>query len=504
MRFVASGNHRPWFVVSAVSVSTLALLLTTVGIAAAAPPTKTDNTVYFDSATYEVSEGDGCVSIGVDRSVTKGKAPIVTVATSDGSATVADGDYTAVNTTVSFPRGGQGSFCVPILVDGVIGEPDETFTVTLSVSASSRGWIAGTPATATVTIHEATAPSPPTDLTAELVSATVDVPYVHLTWTNPDGYYGAYWIGKSTTSSGPYTEVATAMGISYDVTPAPSVGTYYVVAAMNRDTLSSYAGPVFAAGYVPGSGLYWATGAGTSGTIKAANPDGSGVQTLVTGQNSPFGVAVNATHIYWADTGDDTIMMANLDGSNPAAIVSVSAGSHPYGVTLDSNYVYWTNLGGQTIYRANLDGSNPTLLVNGTGMLEPASIAVDGTHIYFGDIAGNGSIMMAPLSGGAWQALVGNQTYPFGIAVYGSHIYWTDCGDNTAANGTIMQADLDGTNVTPLATGQAHPVGIAVNSSHIYWANANSGEILSSNLSGGGVTTLVSGQSYLNGVAVAP
>lgn len=498
---IGNGKHRSSLILSAVSASVLALLVSSVAIAAPTP--KPDKTVYFHSATYEVTEGQGTVSIAVDRSVTKGKAPIVTVATTTDGSAATDVDYTPVNTTVSFSRGGAGFVSVPILVDGTPGESDETVTLTLTVDPSSRGWVAGTQSTATLTIHEMAVPSAaPSALAADVVSATVDVPYVQLTWTPPEWYYGAYWIGSSTTSGGPYTEVGTATGISYDVTPAPAVGTYYVVAAMNDDTaLSAYTNEAFAEGFVPGSGLYWVNGSSV-GRIKTANPDGSGVHTLVTGENESFGIAVDDNHIYWTNVGSDKIKRANLDGTG--AIDLVYGQNHPYGVAVDASHLYWTNLQGQTIMRTDLDGTGLTTLVDGTGLLLPASIAVDTNFIYWGDIAGTGSIMRASLSGGSWSTIVANQTYPFGIAVYGSHIYWTNCGDNVAATGAIMAADLDGSNVTTLVSNQAHPVGIAVNSSHIYWANANTGEIMAAGLDGSNVTTLVSDQSWLSGVAVAP
>lgn len=501
MRFMANGKHRSWFIVSAVSVSSLALLLTAVGIAAAAPKPKPDKTVQFESATYEVTEGEGSALVTVDRSVTKGKAPVVTVTTTGGTAT-AGVDYTTVDTTVSFSRGGQGYVTVPILVDGVPGEPDETVTLTLTVDPSSRGWSAGTPDSATLTIHEMAAPmDAPTHLDAKLVSATTDNPYVHLTWAAPSQYYGSYWIGSSTTEGGPYTEVDTATGSSYDVTPAPSDGTYYVVAAMNADMArSSYTNEVFVGGLVPGSGLYWVNGLDV-GRIMTANPDGSGVHTLITGQTESFGIAVDGKHIYWSNVGADTIMRSDLDGKNATAIVKDQ--SHPYGVAVDSNYVYWTNFEGQTIMRSDLDGNNVTKLVDLTGTGRPAGLAVDADYLYIADTAGNGSIMRAPLSGGDASTIIETQPYPFGIAVYGSHIYWTECGDNSEPTGKVMAANLDGGAVTTLASNQAHPVGIAVNSSHIYWANANTGEIVSSDLNGGPVTTLVSGQNSLSGVAVA-
>ncbi|MHB8892673.1 MAG: DUF5050 domain-containing protein [Candidatus Limnocylindrales bacterium] len=499
MTFIANGKHRSWFSVSAVSASALALLLSTAGVAAAPPPPKTPNTVYFDSASYVVTEGQGSACITVDRSVTKGKSPSVTVVTSDGSAH-AGVDYTAVNTTVTFARQQtQVEVCVPILVDKVADEPNEA--VDLSLSTSSRGWTVGTQHTATLTIHEMPVPSAPTDLAAEVMSGLSD-PYVHLTWTAPDiEPVDDYWIGSSTTSGGPYTELGMTTGTSYDVTPAPSVETYYVVEAVNADmATSAYSNEAVGEGFVPGSGLYWASF--SDGTIMAANKDGSGVHTLVDGQADPFGVAVDGSHIYWAAIGADAIMRANLDGTDVTTLVSGQ--DHPYGVAVDASHVYWTNLQGQTIMEANLDGTDATTLVDGTGTYQPAAIAVDGSHIYWGDIVGAGMIMQADLDGTDVATLVPNQTYPFAIAVDGSHIYWADTGDNTAATGAIVQADLDGNNVTTLVSGQAHPDGIAVDGSHIYWANANDGTIMQADLDGNNVTSLVSGQNLPAGVAVAP
>jgi hypothetical protein len=87
---------------------------TAVPLAAAASPPKPDKTLSFDSAAYEVTEGEGQVCAYVDRSVTKGKAPTVTASTSDGTAT-AGSDYNSVDTTVTFPRkSSQGFVCVPI------------------------------------------------------------------------------------------------------------------------------------------------------------------------------------------------------------------------------------------------------------------------------------------------------------------------------------------------------------------------------------------------------
>jgi hypothetical protein len=60
--------------------------------------------------------------------------------------------------------------------------------------------------------------------------------------------------------------------------------------------------------------------------------NGSGVTTLVTGQNGPFGVAVDSSHLYWTNQGDGTVDDAHLDGSGVTTLVTGQNG--PAGVTV--------------------------------------------------------------------------------------------------------------------------------------------------------------------------
>jgi sugar lactone lactonase YvrE len=425
----------------------------------------------------------------------------VTVTSSDGTA-VAGTDYTAVSTTVSFPRGQSGvSVCTPILLDHVAGESDETVTFTLS-NVTGRGWALGSQTTATLTIHEMARTSPPRELTADLVSMTVTVPYVHLAWYPPlDGTAVTYVVLSGPSSSGPYTVLDTTNATSYDVTPAPEVDTYYFVEARNADgTDSDDSNQAFSEGFVPGTGLFWA--AYSNGTIRTANPDGSGAHGLVPGDGGAFGVAVDSTHLYWADTGADAIMRSDLDGTNVTTLVTDAANSHPYGVAVDATHVYWTDMQSQLIKRADLDGTNVTTLIDGTGQLQPAAIAIDGTYLYLGDVAGNGRIMRATLNGTGLTTLVDTDPYPFAVAVDSGHIYWAVTGSNEGATGAIWRSSLTGTSAAAIVTAQAHPAGIAVDSTHIYWANANNGTINRSGLDGSSPTAIITGAGSWGGVAV--
>ena len=122
-----------------------------------------------------------------------------------------------------------------------------------------------------------------------------------------------------------------------------------------------------AVGAPPPSHLYWAAG----DSIWEANLDGSSAQAIVTGQISPFGVAVGSL-LYWTDAGNGTINGANLDGSNPGALVT---GQHnPNGVAVGASHLYWANNGDGTIWEANLDGGSPHAIA--TGQHDPLGVAV--------------------------------------------------------------------------------------------------------------------------------
>jgi len=87
-------------------------------------------------------------------------------------------------------------------------------------------------------------------------------------------------------------------------------------------------------------------------------------------------VAVDSSHLYWADAGPTetvpgTIMKANLDGTGATAIASDP--NHPAWVAVDSSNIYWSNLAG-TIMEANLDGTGATAIA--TDPVFPQGVAV--------------------------------------------------------------------------------------------------------------------------------
>ena len=101
--------------------------------------------------------------------------------------------------------------------------------------------------------------------------------------------------------------------------------------------------------------------------IRRANLDGTGVQDMVAGISNGTGIALDLTnnYFYWAETGNDMIRRADLDGTNDLTVNIPGGVNNPFTVALDliNNHIYWTeaNLepGAGAVRRANLDGTDP-------------------------------------------------------------------------------------------------------------------------------------------------
>ena len=90
------------------------------------------------------------------------------------------------------------------------------------------------------------------------------------------------------------------------------------------------------------SHMYWTSP--EAGIIYRANLDGSNVEALVTGLNSPLSLALDGagSQIYWTDPEAGSIYRAALDGSNVEALITGAV--FPYGLALDmaGGQIYWT------------------------------------------------------------------------------------------------------------------------------------------------------------------
>jgi hypothetical protein len=214
-----------------------------------------------------------------------------------------------------------------------------------------------------------------------------------------------------------------------------------------------------------------------------------------------------------------------------AATLGFAAGGHATSAPAAAPYLYWAN-GKTTIGRARLDGTGvEQSFVSGTGR-RPCEVALDREHIYWGEALGGkvgspdkgGAIGRANRDGSGVNAefIPTPAHHGCGVAIAGSHIYWTSwackivpgrgCWWAPSSPAAIGRANVDGSGVddrfiTDLAIPRsaafqtADPCGIAVAGKYIYWIYAaESGKPVTigrANLDGTGVN-----KRFITGVTV--
>uniref|UniRef100_A0A8C8C6R9 EGF-like domain-containing protein n=1 Tax=Oncorhynchus tshawytscha TaxID=74940 RepID=A0A8C8C6R9_ONCTS len=174
------------------------------------------------------------------------------------------------------------------------------------------------------------------------------------------------------------------------------------------------------------------------GNIQQINDDGSDRKTLVENVGSVEGLAYHRgwDTLYWTSYTTSTITRHTVNQSRWGAwdrdtVVSMSGDDHPRAFVLDEcqDLMFWTNWNEQSpsIMRATLSGNN-VLVIIGSDIRTPNGLAIDhrAEKLYFSD-ATLDKIERCEYDGSRRYVVLKNEpVHPFGLAVYGDYIFWTD------------------------------------------------------------------------------
>jgi hypothetical protein len=210
--------------------------------------------------------------------------------------------------------------------------------------------------------------------------------------------------------------------------------------------------------------VYW----GDTGAFGAANPDGSNVNYKYFVFHHLGGptcdMAVSESHLYWCEWFG--LWRVNFDG--PATPVEIVPGlNNAGGIAIDGSHVYWANRGGGAVSRAALDGTarDDSFI---SGLDNPCEVAVDASFVYWIDWRGIGRAQLD--GGGAEESFIATAPGGCGLAVDSGYVYWT------VGEGRIGRASLNGFEVDPnFIAGIGGVPSIAVDGGHIYWADWREG-----------------------------
>uniref|UniRef100_A0A673BX90 Low density lipoprotein receptor-related protein 1Aa n=1 Tax=Sphaeramia orbicularis TaxID=375764 RepID=A0A673BX90_9TELE len=174
------------------------------------------------------------------------------------------------------------------------------------------------------------------------------------------------------------------------------------------------------------------------GNIQQISDDGSDRKTVVENVGSVEGLAYHRgwDMLYWTSYTTSTITRHTVDQSRWGAVdrhtvVTMSGDDHPRAFVLDEcqSLMFWTNWNEQSpsIMRATLTGSN-VLVIIGSDIRTPNGLAIDhrAEKLYFSD-ATLDKIERCEYDGTRRYVVLKNEpVHPFGLAVYGDYIFWTD------------------------------------------------------------------------------
>jgi hypothetical protein len=205
------------------------------------------------------------------------------------------------------------------------------------------------------------------------------------------------------------------------------------------------------------------------GSPTAAPPDASGSdvegEDVVTGLEAPFGLALDATHVYFAHGRGDVARVARSGG----AVEPIASGQRgPASLDASTERLCWVNTG---THAADFrDGSVRCAPKAGGGDAElsasyfPSSLAIDGETVFWVEIDGE-AVRSIGLDGGGGETLDTSPTSKLAITATASHLAWTASG---ALADVVVMARETGAKTT-ISTEEYAPGALVLDGEVVYW-----------------------------------
>lgn len=275
------------------------------------------------------------------------------------------------------------------------------------------------------------------------------------------GDKGLYWTNAGLTGAQGALKLIGALGGAPELLPTQSAAPRAIVT--NGDV------------------VFWTDAPGMPGMGSILKLEGGVESTLVPGLDSPEGIALRGSKLFWGDFQTGTIQSATLTGGSKTTLAQ---GNYPYRLAADDTYVYWTNEGTSTsnppdgsIERVNHKVAGSTKELVADMQVTPRSIALEvglgnqTTAVWWATFTTTGTIVRAAVLGGgtlgAPEVIATGLDYPNGLAVDDKNVYWTNRGAGSVMSLPLSAKSGDAPKV--LATGQRAPGAIVATADAIFW-----------------------------------
>ncbi len=205
--------------------------------------------------------------------------------------------------------------------------------------------------------------------------------------------------------------------------------------------------------------LYWVA----ASTVNRITLNGND-QLKVADASNANRIALSGQYVFFTEGSNGDVGAVQKVALSGGAVdeLHFAATGHPFGVALNATDVYFTHKSDGEIVKVSTSGGSATVLA--TGQVSPRALALDSNSVYWTTAT---TIRKVALNGGGTpMTLASGQQKPTDLAVDATHAYWTD-----QLAGTVMSVSLAGGTPTAIATGQPSPYAIAIDDKSVYWSN---------------------------------
>lgn len=271
---------------------------------------------------------------------------------------------------------------------------------------------------------------------------------------------------------------------------------------------------------VAGDWLVWATGC--TGEIKKSTKDGQIVVPLPRGDHCTPTVAARASDVYWIEWNGPHLYGATLTSGSSWVVATVpisgeseAAAADFCRLEIDEARAYWAMRNPPGVWFAPLSGRNnaaiPIALASSSDAgfpLDPAQapygVAVDGQHVYWTDedmgvIYRRSLASLEPFDSTQHAEPIASDHRPHDLAVDERRVYWL------SSSGWLKSKAKDGSGGTVLlVSGEEvrNPESILVDDQHVYWTNEDiDGQVNRVPKAGGPVETVGAHQAMPRSLA---
>ncbi len=236
---------------------------------------------------------------------------------------------------------------------------------------------------------------------------------------------------------------------------------------------------------IDATNVYWGTyddGTG-SGGIWSCPLAGCASPHAVASASQPYGMALDATYVYWVDQLDSSVHRIAKAGGPVQVIDDGTSGVHttPQFMAVDASSVYFTDDSGG-VYATAIAGAGPirTVITNDSGQFE-YPIAVDSTNLYYG--ANNLSATSSGAADFVYRAsktatspaqtpIVSGLNWAFSVVLdpAAGVVYFGDFGTGLGNDGQVGHVNTDGTGIHYYGRNIAPVEWVAFSSTYFLWA----------------------------------